>query len=442
MHSFLVPSFVALAAAPQDSTGSQQGSYDQRLQSLEKEVATLKAKETPKAGESDLRAFWRDGLKFETSDKSVQLQMGGRFQVDTLSGGPDHGLHDYLVKSGQSPADVEDGAEFRRARLYLQGTVTDLYAFKLQFDFADANKAKEADVWGEIRKIPAVGALRVGQFYEPTGIEQLTSDFDNDFMERSLMNALSPARNLGAVLHNLYYDRIGWWGGAFVDDGSGDTGGAVGDGEHALTARVYGLPWITDGDETVVHVGASGSYRVPIDHKVSISTRPESHLAPKFADTGTISNVDHVELLAGEAFVQKGPVHASAEYMQQKLDVDGKPDATLQGWYLAAGWFLTGERFGYTRSDGIVAAPKILHPFRKDGGRGALELVAKHSQLDLTDAAASGGSTKTSSKVHDTTVGVNWFLNNNFKVAVDGVHSHVDGAGSANLLELWFQVNF
>ena len=39
-------------------------------------------------------------------------------------------------------------------------------------------------------------------------------------------------------------------------------------------------------------------------------------------------------------------------------------------------------------------------------------------------------------------IGINWFLSNNMKFAIDGVHSYVQNVGSVNLLELWFQVTF
>jgi len=39
-------------------------------------------------------------------------------------------------------------------------------------------------------------------------------------------------------------------------------------------------------------------------------------------------------------------------------------------------------------------------------------------------------------------VGVNWFLSNNIKVAVDGVNSRVDGIGTVNMLQFWFQATF
>ena len=196
-------SLAALLATGGTPPARGQQSFEERVKALEQEVASLKQQSAePKPGENDLRVFWKDGIRLESQDQEIQLRFGGRLQVDALFGGDD----DFTA----AKKNVEDGAEIRRARLYLQGSVTDRYEFKFQYDFADTNKVKAADVWGEVKKLPAVGNFRVGQFYEPISFEQNTSDFDADFMERSVMNALSPARNIGAALHDSYSGRLIW----------------------------------------------------------------------------------------------------------------------------------------------------------------------------------------------------------------------------------------
>jgi phosphate-selective porin OprO/OprP len=354
------------------------------------------------------------------------MRIGERMQVDALFGGTDQDLHD-------AGKEIEDGAEFRRARFYLQGMATEYFEFKFQYEFADVNKVKIADLWGEVKKIPVVGNFRCGQFYEPLSLEQLASDFDGDFGDRSLMNALSPARNIGVALHDTLAGRATWWIGGFVDDGSGDPAIAQGDGEHAFTARVAALPYARDDDSVIVHVGASGSYRIPTDHTVTYNARPESHLAPYFVSTGTINDVDTVELLGAEFAVQVGPFHCSGEVLQSKLDANAVGDPTFSGWLASAGWFITGERFSYNRNEGIFGAAKVANPYGKDGF-GAFELAARVSNVDLTDEGVNGG------EMTDVIVGLNWLLTNNFRCAIDGVHSRVKSVGDANMLQLWFQV--
>ena len=432
--AFLVPlvPLVALpcttAAAAQDSGGG----LESRVKSLEEQLRELRQQQPPapaaKAGEGDLRVFWKDGLRLESADKLIQLRLGGRFQVTSLFGG-----NEDFESAGK---EIEDGAAFRRARIYLQGTVTERFEFKFQYDFADTNKVKLADVWGEVKKIPLVGNARVGQFYEPVSLEQNTSDFDADFMERSVMNAFSPARNIGAALHDVYGGRLSWWAGAFVDDGSGDTATAQRDGDHAVSARITGLPIDADDDKTLLHVGASASVRNPTSGVVTYSAKPESSLAPVFITTGNLTNVDGALLLGGEIAGQLGPVHAAAEYLSSQLDADSQGDPKFAGWLASAGWFMTGESFAYNHVEGVFAGPKVGKSLDKSDGYGALELCARYSELDLTGGTVRGG------KMRDVIVGVNWFLSNNLKVAVDGVNSRVEGIGTVNMLQFWFQATF
>jgi phosphate-selective porin OprO/OprP len=432
--SLVVP-LAALPCAPPAAAQDSGGGLESRVKSLEEQLRELKKQPpaaagapAPKAGESDLRVFWKDGLRLESTDGLVKLRLGGRFQVTSLFGG-----NDDFESAGK---EIEDGAAFRRARLYFQGTVTDRFEFKFQYDFADTNKVKIADVWGEVKKIPLVGNARVGQFYEPVSFEQNTSDFDADFMERSVMNALSPARNIGAALHETYSGRLAWWLGAFVDDGSGDTATAQRDGDHSVSARVTGLPIDQDDDKTLLHVGASASIRNPTSGVVTYSAKPESSLAPVFITTGNLTNVEGAMLLGGEVAGQLGPIHVAAEYLSSQLDDAARNDPKFAGWLASAGWFITGESFTYNHVDGVFAAPKVGNSFDKADGFGALELCARYSELDLTGGTVRGG------KMRDVIVGVNWFLSNNMKVAVDGVNSRVDGIGTVNLLELWFQCTF
>jgi phosphate-selective porin OprO/OprP len=415
-------------AAPQDSV-------EKRLDAVEQELKALKEAKgaAPKLGEGDLRLFWNNGLRYESGDKGIQGRLGVRFQLDGIAGETNDDLH-------AAGKEIENGAAFRRIRLYTQATVGEMFEFKLQLDFADTNKVKAADVWGEVKKIPVVDHLRVGQFWEPLTLEQNTSDFDGDFGDRSLMNTLSPARNLGAAFHDDYgvgaAQSLTWWLGAFFDDGSGDVGSAQGDGDNAITGRIAFTPLLKDDGKTVIHVGASGSYRMPIAETVSYSAKPHSHLAPAFAATGNINGVDTVTLVGAELMAQQGPFHASAEWLRSSLDADAAQDPVFRGMYVSAGWFLTGENYGYSKVDGVLTACKVLRPYGKDGGHGAFELVANVSTIDLSDGAVNGG------EMVDYLFGVNWLLNQNYKVMLDVVHSRVRGVGDADFLEWWFQVSF
>src|SRR5262249_1506437 len=110
--------------APQDSAGS----VDARLKTLEQEVKQLEelrpeSLQSEGPDEANLRVYWKDGLKLESRSKDIQLRLGGRFQFDAMAG-----QNDAEIEAANK--EVEDGAEIRRARIYLEGSVTDRFEFR------------------------------------------------------------------------------------------------------------------------------------------------------------------------------------------------------------------------------------------------------------------------------------------------------------------------
>ena len=103
------------------------------------------------------------------------------------------------------------------------------------------------------------------------------------------------------------------------------------------------------------------------------------------------------------------------------------------------GWILTGEHRPYNRSNGVLGRIVPDAPFGADG-RGAWEVAARWSMIDLNDADIRGG------RLHDLTLGLNWYLNKYTKMQFNYVRASLDGpAGSdslANLAVVRAQVDF
>ena len=75
-------------------------------------------------------------------------------------------------------------------------------------------------------------------------------------------------------------------------------------------------------------------------------------------------------------------------------------DADFDGWYLQAGYILTGETRQY--KNGVMGGVKPSS-IVGDGGVGAWELALRYSSLDLSDAGIDGG------EADAMTYGVNWY---------------------------------
>ncbi len=379
-----------------------------------------------KKEDSSFKVQWKDGLRLETSDKSFEVQIGGRIH------------NDWAFMEGAEALDeqfgeFEDGTEFRRARLSISGLMYEKVEFKTQLDFATGSAAFR-DVYLGLRKLPAVGNIRFGQFKEPLGLEEQASSNFLTFMERSLANALVPSRHTGIMIHDRELgERVSWALGVFKD--TNDVGLATGDENYAITGRVTGLPWFEEEGRRLLHLGLAYSRRNTAS-EFRFRERPETHLAPRLVDTG-IFPAEALNLVGTETAVVFGPASLQAEYVRSDSDAGTPLDPSFDGFYVYGSFFITGEHRSYRPSE---AAFTRIHPresfLSKSGGPGAWEVAVRYSKLDLDDAPIQGGELK------DWTAGLNWYLNPNSRIMWNYVRADLENRGTADIFQMRFQVDF
>ncbi|HET9538342.1 MAG TPA: porin, partial [Mesorhizobium sp.] len=128
------------------------------------------------------------------------------------------------------------------------------------------------------------------------------------------------------------------------------------------------------------------------------------HLADRFVQTPQIFDEDTFWGL--EAAGIWGPVHVVGEYTELKpkiiraqvtsgqdedfvgLACCNGSDPTYNGWYIEAGWFLTGETRSY--KEGEFGRIKVKNPVLgggKGGGWGAWQIAARYDVIELSDKA-------------------------------------------------------
>ena len=384
------------------------------------------------SGATPLTPYWKEGLHFDSADGDFKLQIGGRTQVDFAKFNQDGSL-----KTGVG--DVENGVEFRRARFHIRGTIYEDYAFKAQYDFA-GGKAGFRDVYLAMNHVPHVGQIKVGHFYEPMSLEQMTTDLYTTFMERSLMNDLLPERNTGIAISNTALDQNLTWALGVYRDTDGFGNGANDSGGMSVTGRVTWLPWYKEGGEQLFHVGGSASFR-DIDGTTELRARPEAHLSPlRFVDTQSFQ-ADGIRLFGGEMVFVHGPYSLQSEILQVRVKLKNGGTEDLSGFYIFGSAFLTGEHRPYSKRSGAFGRvrPNSNFGFGEDGGWGAWELALRYSEIDLNDSVLRGGEEK------NVTLGVNWYLNPNMKTALNFVHGEIDHdlyKGDIDVVEARFQVDF
>jgi len=396
--------------------------------------ARVKALEERLGAKNSLQAVWKDGLRFESPTKEFEIRIGGRIQFDSMWGEADR---DAEAAIGSA---VEDGAEMRRARLYLAGRLYEKIDFRWEYEFADQDgKTKFVDVYAGLVELDCFPDLRAGHFREPFGLDALSGATELPCMERALPFALAPFRNLGIQLSDACAgERVTAAAGVFRESSDQAIGQA--DGAYAATARVTGVPWFADEGRRLVHLGVAASRRAPPDDEVQYRSKPESNLAPVFVDTGVLTDVETVTLLGGEAALLLGRCSLQAEYASAELRrTAGFDRARFSGWQALATWTITGEPRRYRFATGVFQAPQpAADAFDRAGGCGAWEVAARVSALDLDDGVVAGG------ELVDHTLGLNWYLNRSTRVQLNAIHSRLDrGAsdGSANILEMRVQLS-
>ena len=193
----------------------------------------------------------------------------------------------------------------------------------------------------EVTDVPALGNLRIGHFKEPFRLEALTSSKYITFMERSQHIPFSPERNSGLMFHNSSSSgNITWQAGFFRNaDSAGDDSEI--NGGFNLTARLTGLLLNNSEKKQLLHLGVGNSHRNPDNDSYKVSARPEAHLAPKYVSTGTIDDVENINLFNVEAAFVQNSFSAQAEYLSAA--VSATDDYSLGAYYGQVSYFLTGE---------------------------------------------------------------------------------------------------
>ena len=398
----------------------------ERNRELEHEAAESKAKEAPRL------TVGSDGFGFSSADGSFGIELRGLLQVDSRTFFDDGGVGN-------------DGFLLRRVRPILQGTVWRDFDFLFVPEFGGSGDPQIVDAYLNYRYQPPL-QLQIGKFKSPIGLEQLQSDRDNFFNERSLVTGLVPNRDLGAMLHGEVWDGFFNYA-AGIFNGVGDARSSTSsdfDDNKSGQGRVFFHPF-KNLDAAALQglgIGLSGSYQDLEDAgAVGLPSTTGGTLPGYFTEgqqqffaynptNGVVEADGEHWRLSPQAYYHYGPFGFLAEYAISNQRVSRSDDPAVvserldhRGWQIAGSWILTGE-------DASFKAVVPRNPFNpRQGGWGAFELVARYSELDIDDSAFpffSNASTS-ASKAAAWSVGLNWYLNKN--VLVKASYSYTDFTG-------------
>jgi phosphate-selective porin OprO/OprP len=350
--------------------------------------------------------------------------------------------------------DVQDGADFRRARLAATGDVAENVGYMAEFDFAFPARPGFMDVWLEVRDTSLLNDVKVGLYRQPIGLDGLTSVKELTFLERGLPFAFLPFRQIGAMTSGADEERGVTWALSGFRFPTDPFGGQIGDsGGYGMATRLTRVI-AEDNDGSVIHIGGAYSLIDPANDAVRYRAQPEFFVAetggaafvpsgvptgvPPFVDTGVLP-AEKANLFAAEFAATSGQFHAQSEFIHALVSREGATSVGFSGVSAQAACILTGEHRPYNRKAGVLGRVVPSHDFGKSG-YGAWEVAARWSMLDLDDGDVRGGTLNTS------TLGLNWYLNKFTKFQFNYIHaflnSPVNGDSDADVFAVRAQVDF
>lgn len=425
---------IASENTPPGQPNPPQDELAARVAELEKALADIKA---------------RDAAATKKAANKFSVNVGGRIYVDSVFFGQGAGS---IAQFG----DAEDTVQLRSARLWAAGHGFDIFDYKIEVDFAgrsgDDQQTTFKDVYMRVNDLPWLNQVQIGHFKEPLSMEELTSANNISLMERSLLSAFVPCRNVGiASYHSSQNERLTFAFGGFRDIGDHPPYVADDDGGYAFTTRVTYLPWYDEATlgRGLLHLGLGYSYRDVDNPEQRIAARAETAVGPYIVDTSKFFGVEDYQLLNPEIAFVYGPFSVQSEYLAAFYNRSGFDDPTFHGAYVQTGYFLTGEQRLYNRKKGVFERIKPIENFFRvrtgDGevqtGWGAWELVYRYSWIDLDDMDVLGGTSS------DHSFGLNWYWNPYMRLMFNYVHAQVGPALNAqnadfNVFEMRAQVDF
>ncbi len=357
----------------------------------------------------DLVLKTKSGFEIATADGDYSFKLGGRIMLD-------YNHYDGVInrQEGETGSDVF----FRRARLELKGKAKD-WSYVMSYNLTGGGSIDQ--LHASYTGFGEAAMLTFGQQKEDFGLDDTGSSKWITGIERAMASdAFDTGNNVGIKLHganNQFSYSIGMYKESIdAGDNSLDT---------ALTGRIVYRPIMND--DLLVHLGAAFTQR---DGEFdSLGAR----LGVRGGEDGTANrgrvryngdiNGDEQQAMNIEAAAVFGPGHLQFEYFS--ADVSGAtaaPDLEASGYYVQAGWVLTGEQRSYKTKAGVFDKVK------PSSSGGAWEVFARYDALDVSDTQADATISFDGGDAEALTLGVNWYYSSTVKVALNYVHAKTDEA--------------
>ncbi len=374
------------------------------------EIPTALPSESMAKAETAPVAGWDDLFFLRSADKRFSLRFTGQIQAD---------YRDFL-----DPTDITDLDQFlvRRARFGLESVLFQNYEFRFLTDFGQG-QTRLVDGYLNVHYWDSVQFI-AGKFKQPFSYEQLAQDRFTPFLERSIIDQLVPARDVGIMVHgqNLFNGLLeyGLAGSNGEQNGDTDTNGA-----KDFVSRVAVRPFagkkggVLERLQVCAAVGAGNQFE-----PISPQTLRTPANVPFFQFNRGVFADGRRSRWSPELVYFVGSFGFATQYFQMRqlmrpaavgAGAQFNINVPFEGYYLQATYLLTGEqRTGYGQA---IDPKRPFDPHRHTFGPGACELVARVSRMAVGDvvfapgAARLADSAAVSNTATEMTLGFNWYLN-------------------------------
>jgi phosphate-selective porin OprO/OprP len=393
---------------------------DQRLRVVERNQELQAEADAAKVASTPVVSLGEKGLSVKSADSAFEVKVRGLVQGDGR------------MWFGDSHFPQNDTFLLRRAEPSIEGTWGSLLGFRLAAQLA-GDTATVLDAYADLKFDPRA-TVRLGRFKTPLGLERLQSSSSTEAIELGFPSELAPGRDIGVQLQGEFPAGVSYALGAFNGTADGRDGVTSNpDNDLEIAARLFFEPWKNDAN------GLSG-----LGFGIAATTGDKhgngSNFLPRYRTPGQVQVFNYLSdvnadgnqtRISPQAYYYHGRFGLLGEYIVSKQEVSaaargvGATTLSNRAWQLLGGVVLTGEDASYR---GVV---KPDHPFALHGpGWGAFEVVARYGKLTVDDDAFPlfADPTKAVSSESGWGVGLNWYLNGNFKLVANYTQTRFDAA--------------
>jgi phosphate-selective porin OprO and OprP len=358
-------------------------------------------------------------LSLSSENGDSTFAVNGRIQLDARS-------YDNDITSEKNT----QGFDVRRAYLGVNGKIAKYYDYRVVANFGDDDKVATGGQFKKSNQIDEAyfginywkqASFRFGQQKMPFSLEEQTSSRFIDFQERSLLNKMVPAKEIGVQVHGVFTNGLFYGAALSTGEGKSNIENTNGEGVDFIGRVGINFAEAMGNKDNVYHLAVAGSWADgPQSNTTQLAINSESR---GFDNKGTATRYTR-DRVGVEGSVALGPLKLQSEWIRNSFqNLPNTIDADMDGYYVSANYMITGEKYASAYKAGKYDRISPLKDFNPEGdGWGAWEVGARFTSVDGKDLYnLSSTAMATYFAADSTTVGLKWIPTPNTRMLLNYV---------------------